>query len=160
MRMNSALIAFATTLFAGGMMMATPTPQSSSQSGASSQSSTTPRKTTMDQTRETSNKTTKEHRVTVVGKVKSYKAGDSLSVTTPKGHSESFDLNARNTTVTGTENVRAGEMVRVIKQEENGKTMIKIEPYSRATSTNTDNTGAAPTMRHHTKAKTSKTENQ
>jgi hypothetical protein len=156
MRIHSALNAFATTLFASGMLMAAPVPQAASHSDAASQS-TTPHKTVTDQTRETRDKTTKEHTVTVVGKVKSYKAGDSLTVTTPKGRAESFDLNARNTTVSGAENIRAGEMVRVTKSDENGKTMIKIEPYSRATSANTDNSGAAP-ARHH-KAKSS-TENQ
>jgi hypothetical protein len=142
MRIPLAAALFSTALFACGGAFAAPKQQTSS----------TPQETTAQGKTETPSKTTKVKTTSVVGKVDKIEADKSLEVTTPKGHTQTFDLSAKDTTVTGTENVKVGEMVRVRQKTENGHTTINIEPYSSASHrhghhASTDNTGAAPTTK-------------
>ncbi len=116
-----------TALFAAGMLCAAPVGQQSSNPANSR------RTTETQQTTTTNGSTTKQHTVATVGKVVKFKAGDSLEVQTAKGRNKTFDLNARNTEVSGAENVRNGEMVKVIQRKDNnGKTTISVEPYTSA----------------------------
>ncbi len=109
----------------------------------------TPQETTADVTHETPSKTTKYTTVTAIGKVHAFTAGKSLEVATPRGGHKTFDLNGKDTTVNGAENIKVGEMVRVKQRKENGKTIVDVEPYTSASRTRrvqhprTDTTGSA-----------------
>ena len=135
MHLNRASVLFATGLLAGGLSFAAAPPQSKTQS------SMIPREITTNTTRQTPSGTSTWHKVAVVGKVRSFTAGQSLEVNTPKGYKK-FDLSAKNTIVKGAQNVKVGELVRVIQGRHNGRTWIHIAPFTPGTM-RTDTTGAA-----------------
>lgn len=150
MRIQLAAAFFSAALLASGSGFAAPKHQNATDQSSSAQ---TPRETTTQGKTETPSKTTKFKTMSVVGKVDKIEANKSLEVTTPHGHTQTFDLSAKDTTVTGAENAKVGDMVRVRQRTEAGKKMITIEPYEASAAgtrhhakhqPSTDNTGAAP----------------
>lgn len=140
-------VVLTSALFAAGMAVAQSDAPATSRHQATKKS--TPMEETKTETRQTPSAKTRIKAVIVEGKVTKYDPGKTLEVSTPKNRHRKFDLDDKNTTVNGAENVKVGDMVKVTQRVENGKKVIDIAPYTAASNTtpSTDNAGSA-TSRH------------
>ncbi len=134
-------VVLTSALFAAGMAVAQSNTPSTTGHQATKKS--TPMEETRNETKQTPSAKTHMKEVIVEGKVTRYDPGKTLEVTTPKNHHRKFDLDEKNATVTGAENAKVGDTVKVTQRMENGKRMIDIEPFTSTTNTpSTDNTGS------------------
>jgi len=92
----------------------------------------TPSDQTSSTTKTTDTATTKTKSHVVVGKVKDYSEGKSITVTTAKGKDETFDITGSNVNANVSPGVAVGSEVKVIeKKDNNGNRTVMVEPYGK-----------------------------